>query len=261
MHALRGAWRLPAAFLALALGCGGRSELEVPGVAPWLGGEDATAGGGAVEAAPSSSDGPSSDHAGPEAPGPEAGEPGSTMCPPGCCEPADAGAVDAGRTMVADSVLGFSATQGQCGWSYGYLPAGAEPFTVVTIFTTSQYPTPVWEESTTHPPWIVTFASAQHPNETPLQWNDRRWTSAVPGTVFIQGHLAKSDPTGGDGIVGHIRVADVEIWSATIAYDDTVGVTFNLSADVQVGTPIDFLVDPKTTDLYDTTTLTAVISR
>lgn len=77
---------------------------------------------------------------------PEAGERGFALCPHGCCEPADAAAGNASETVVADSVAGFSDTQGQCGWSYGYLPAGAEPFTAITVYTSTQYPTPVWED-------------------------------------------------------------------------------------------------------------------
>jgi hypothetical protein len=93
-----------------------------------------------------------------------------------------------------------------------------------------------------------------------VQWNDRRWTSTGFGAVSIQGRLAKADTGGGDGITAHIRVAGVEIYSAPIAYNDTTGVTFNLTADIQLGTTIDFLIAPNTTDLFDTTTLTAVIS-
>jgi len=166
---------------------------------------------------------------------------------------------DAGATVVADSVYGFSGTQGQCGWSYGYLPDGAEPFTALTIYVAGTES--IWEESTSHPPWIVTYATAQHPNLTPLQWNDRRWTSTVAGTVYLKGQLAKSDTRGGDGITGHIRVAGTEVWHATIAYNDTVGATFLLSADVQLGTTIDFLVDPNADIGFDTTTFTVVISQ
>jgi hypothetical protein len=183
------------------------------------------------------------------------------VCPQGCCGAADAGTADGGRTVIADSVLGFPAPQGQCGWSYGYLPGGAEPFTALTIFDTTQFTSPVWEESTAHPPWLVTFASKQSPNASPLQWNDRRWTSPVSGTVHIDGHIAKSDASGGDGVIGYVRVAGVEIWRATIAFNDAVGTDFSLSTSVQAGTTIDFLIDPIGTDLYDTTTMTEVISQ
>ncbi len=254
---------LPLALVAFGFGCGARSSLDVFETVPAI----------AVSSspAPSDADSPpattSNTDAAPEASAmpeasaaPEAGEQGLALCPQGCCEAADAAAGNGGAAVVADSVAGFSDKQGQCGWSYGYLPAGAEPFTAITVYTSTQYPTPVWEEAIPHPPWIVTFASAQHPNATPMQWNDRRWTSTGSGAVSIQGHLAKADTGGGDGITAHIRVAGVELWSAPIAYNDTTGVTFNLTADVQLGTTIDFLIAPNTTDLFDTTTLTAVIS-
>jgi len=191
----------------------------------------------------------------------------SPQCPPGCC---GQGSVDAGssaRTIVADSVSGFSGTQGKCGWSFGYLPTGAEPFTLLTVYDTTQYVRtivpngPVWEESTAHPPWLITFDTAQHPNESPLQWNDRRWVSTVAGTIAIDGHLGKTDSSGGDGVVGHIRVGGSDVWTASIPFDDTTGVDFSLAASVSIGTPIDFVIDPLASDLYDTTTMTAVISQ
>jgi hypothetical protein len=153
-----------------------------------------------------------------------------------------------------------------CGWSYGYLPSGAEPFTLLTIYNPTEFVRtivpngPVWEESMSHPPWLITFNSAAHPNASPSQWNDRRWTSTVKGTVAIGGHLGKIDSSGGDGVVGHIRIDGTDVWSATIPYDDATGVDFSVTAPVIIGTKVDFLVDPLTSDLYDTTTLTAVIS-
>ena len=181
------------------------------------------------------------------------------VCPAGCCGPP----VDGDLVLLADSANGFSAQQGGCGWSFGYLPYAAEPFTPLTIYTTTDYSTPAWEETTIHPPWTVTFATSQHPNEAPLQWNDRRWKSTWSGTVFIRGQVAKTAATvyAGDGIVAHIRVGGGELWSATVAFDDTVGTTFNLTATVDVGTPVDFLVDPRGNDFSDSTTLTALVYR
>jgi hypothetical protein len=162
---------------------------------------------------------------------------------------------------LADSATGFSATQGHCGWSYGYLLGGVEPFIPLIIYNTTLFSTPAWVQSVPQPPWLATFATLQHPNHSPEEWNDRRWTSTVAGTVSIRGHVAKSDPAGGDGITAHIRVADVDIWKTMIAYGDLDGKTFDVSATVQVGTTVDFLVEAGGTDDHDTTTLTAVISR
>jgi hypothetical protein len=177
------------------------------------------------------------------------------------------GGVNAGKTTIADSVAGFSATQGKCGWSYGYLPSGAEPFTVLTIWDTTSFVRPtlpngsVWRESSSTPPWLVTYDTAQSPNESPLQWNDRRWTSTVSGTIAISGHMAKADTGGGDGVTGRITVDGSQAWSASIAYNDSTGVDFNLLASVSVGSRVDFTIDPQSSDLYDTTYMTVIIAR
>lgn len=189
----------------------------------------------------------------------QAGSDGSGGCTQGA---PDGGSDAAGATAVADSVKGFSGTQGQCGWSYGYLAAGAEPFIALTVYSTTQdYPSPIWQESKSHPPWVLVYPDSQHPNGSPAQWTDRRWTSTVAGSVSIRGHVVKNNEVGGDGITAYVRVAGVDLWNATIAYNDTIGKDFDLSADVQVGTTIEFLVDAKANDLYDTTLLTAVISQ
>jgi hypothetical protein len=112
-----------------------------------------------------------------------------------------------------------------------------------------------------HPPWVIFSPAVQHPSDNPSQWPDRRWTSTVAGTVSIQGHVAKAAVGGGDGTIARIWVAGVEIWNATLAFNDAIGTDFDLSAEVQVGTTVDFLVDPNTNALFDSTTLTAVISR
>jgi len=158
--------------------------------------------------------------------------------------------------MLADSVGGFSDTQNKCGWSYGYLPSGAEPFTLLSVFTGAS-----WEEATSRPPWTVIFSDRQHSTAGPAHWSDRRWMSPGAGTISIQGHLAKTDPCCGDGTIGRIRVGGNEIWSADLAFNDTTGVNFTLSATVLVGTTVDFILDPKSNESADTTAFTAVITK
>jgi len=162
-----------------------------------------------------------------------------------------------GTTILADSVVGFSDTQNKCDWSYGFLPNGAEPFTLLSVFTGVAS----WEEATSRPPWTVIFSDRQHSTTAPAHWSDRRWTSPGAGTISIQGHLAKTDPCCGDGTIGRIRVGGNEIWSASVAFNDTTGVDFALSATVLVGTTVDFILDPKSNESADTTAFTAVITK
>jgi len=188
-------------------------------------------------------------------------------CAPGCCQTTD-DADSAAAIILADSVIGFSGKQGGCGWSFGYLPLGLEPFTLLVVYdTTDVYSptvgqTPTWEASTSRPPWLAITSASQHPNSDPLAWIDRRWTSGVSGSIAIRGHVAKVDAgASGDGVRASIQVAGAQIWQASIAFNDTHGQDFSLNVDVEVGAMLDFIVDPELTDGHDTTTFTAVISR
>lgn len=184
---------------------------------------------------------------------------GFEPCRVECC--GSRGVSDDALRIIADSERGFSGMQGQCGWSYGYLEAGAEPFKLLTTYNTTEYDSPVWELSTEHPPWLAIFARTQHPNQVPLLWVDRRWTSSVSGKVSLRGHVAMTDPTdAGNGVVASVRVAGAEVWSTTLAFDDVIGKDFDLSVEVTVGTAVDFIVAPGGGDAYDSTELTVVIA-
>jgi hypothetical protein len=191
---------------------------------------------------------------------PGAGASSAEVCPPECCGSTD-GARD-GLDIIADSERGFAGIQGQCGWSYGYLPGGTEPFTLLTIFDTTESEAPVWQLSKTHPPWLAILAGTQHPSFTPVGWVVRRWTSSVEGAITIRGHVAMTDPSvTGDGIVASVRVAGEERWQLPLGANDAMGKDFDLSAEVEVGTILDFIVAPGRGDGHDTTAFTVTISR
>ncbi len=181
-------------------------------------------------------------------------------CPPGCCSstPVEE-AKAAGRLVIAESVHGFSDTQGQCGWSYGYFPSGEAPFTLLSRF--GALSSPVWRASANSPPWSMIARESQHPNQVPLQWIVRRWTSHVDGEISIRGHVAKEDTDGGDGIVAQLRVDGLARWETTVAFDDERGHDFEIAVSVMVGSTIDFIVAPKDGDAHDATAFTASISR
>ena len=190
------------------------------------------------------------------------GTEGDELCAPGCCEAAGNAYGDARLLVVADSVRGFSDTQGKCGWSFGYLPLGLEPFTLLPIYVLSDAPSPGWAASTSRPPWLNITSTQQHPNSVPLSWIDRRWTSTVRSRIAIRGHVAKVDAGAtGDGVVASIRLAGAELWQKQVAFDDTRGEDFALTGEVEVGTTIDFIIAPGVTDAHDTTTFTAIIAR
>ena len=194
--------------------------------------------------------------------GAASGTEGDEPCAPGCCVAAGNEYGDPQLMVVADSVRGFSDTQGKCGWSFGYLPQGLEPFTLLTVYVPADGTSPGWAASTSRPPWLNITSTEQHPNGVPLSWIDRRWTSTVRGRIAIRGHVAKLDAGAtGDGVVASIRLAGAEVWRKQVAFDDTRGEDFALTGEVEVGTTIDFIIAPRVTDGHDTTTFTAVISR
>jgi hypothetical protein len=107
-----------------------------------------------------------------------------------------------------------------------------------------------------HPNGIVTG----YPAIGVEQWVVRRWISTVSGSVEILGTIAKGGGSGGDGITGRIIVDGTQIWSQYIAPADRVGVNYTVITSVNVGSKVDFVVSPHTSDWYDTTRFTAKIS-
>ncbi len=196
--------------------------------------------------------------AGGEAAAGAGGVDGTEACAPGCCPVSAANAAESAQVPLADSRQGFSSTQGQCGWSYGYLPSGKEPLRLLSHFAASEA---LWEASTEWPPWSAIYRDQQHPNQVPLHWIVRRWTSHVHGPIWIRGRVAKRDVSGGDGIAAQVRVDSQVVWEATVAFDDDVGVSFEVEATVAVGSAVDFIVSPKAGDAHDLTELFASITR
>jgi hypothetical protein len=183
-------------------------------------------------------------------------------CAPGCCDSSERAGGGLEATILADSVQGFSATQGKCGWSFGYLPLGLEPFTLLPLYDAAGEAGPAWTVSTSHPPWLAITSTAQHPRTPPLALVDRRWTSTVSGSIAMRGHVARADAVAsGDGVVASIRVAGAEVWRKQLAFNDTEGEDFELTSEVEIGTTLDFIVAPGGNEAYDRTTFTAKISR
>ncbi len=174
--------------------------------------------------------------------------------------------------VVADSVANFSGTQGYDGWYYGDLPSPFTPagFAQMTQFSASNIDLAGngWFVNKTNY-WTQVEATGQHSNgtvtsggRTPVElWSDRRWVSTVAGVVTISGHLAKSDTTGtGDGVVGDVFVNGTLDYSQPVAAANSTDFDFSFSAPVQVGSDVDFALDPNTSDTNDATTFTATVT-
>lgn len=171
---------------------------------------------------------------------------------------------------IADSVEDFSGEQGLHGWSYGYWDESADPdgvydqagdfrpfpsfgtdpinrLSLRSEFTTGdlwyledgRYYTSLWAEGG-HPHGTLdlgSYARAKH-------WVVRRWTSTVDGRIEISGHVGKVMPWGENWtgsckflvVAGGERVYEAEV--------DDGGQEYSVSAAVEVGTPVDFLIGP-----------------
>jgi hypothetical protein len=175
--------------------------------------------------------------------------------------------------VITDSVCAFSSTQGESGWSYGYIePAADNTFQPMAEFVPAEGTTAAtwWSKQADY--WTKLTASTAHPNGTMtsggrkqiVQQAVRRWTSSVAGTIKIGINVYKQDNTPGqNGVVASVVVDGVEVWSKMLASDDGVGLRGDvMSADVHVGSTIDLVVDPfQGDDKNDETHLSVTITQ
>lgn len=159
-------------------------------------------------------------------------------------------------TVMADSGVDFSSTQGGKNWYYGYYNSSSDNTfnTSPVYFYTADYS---WhyQNSSTYP--YVSAHYEQPGNTLPAV---RRWKSTITGTVTISGHVAKSDTRGGDGVVCKILCNGSVIQTYPLNYNDSTGIDFNFNLNVALNDNIDFAVYPNANNSYDGTRYTAQIS-
>jgi hypothetical protein len=178
--------------------------------------------------------------------------------------------------ILADSVADFSLTQGEHGWQYGYDTGTYESFALMTKTSIITAYMPVsndvwkcWANDTGN--WTQLFELGGHPNglitssanNMVLERAVRRWVSNYSGDVLIMGELAKIDvaaPT--NGITGSIYIDGVLRYSKTIAGDDAGGESYEATGTVQMGSNVDFVLDPfESDDRHDLSRFTGIITR
>jgi hypothetical protein len=179
--------------------------------------------------------------------------------------------------ILADSVSDFSLVQGEHGWYYGYIDGAAGEFVEMTTQSVVQAYVPpsgdIWECWATAPGqyWTQLFRLGGHANgedtsagRTPvLQLAVRRWVSTVAGQVLITGELAKVDvELGSNGVDARVLIDGREIYTAFVGGQDAGGLVYRIPASVNVGSTIDFVLDPHdSSDHHDLTRFTSVIHR
>ncbi len=178
--------------------------------------------------------------------------------------------------LLADSVADFSLTQGERGWYYGFDTGAVDTFTLMTHKSViTQYmpaSNDVWDcwAGTAH--WTQIFQLGAHPNGTQtstpanmiLQRAVRRWVSTFAGDVTISGEIAKIDVApGSNGVDAFVYVdGGIPIYSTSIGGADGGGRAYKVIASLQVGSTVDFVLDPhEGDDRNDLSRFTGIIVR
>lgn len=183
--------------------------------------------------------------------------------------------------LLADSVADFSLTQGQLSWLYGYDTGSLDTFAlmnqntgvIMTYMPASHDVWDCWSTDTAH--WTQIFQLGAHPNGTisslpakgPLQRAVRRWVSTFAGQVTISGEVAKIDvvvgSNGGSNGVDALIYVDGDLYSTLpIGGDDAGGRAYKVGATLQVGSTVDFVLDPhEGDDHHDLSRFTGIIVR
>ena len=164
----------------------------------------------------------------------------------------------------ADSVADFSGTQGANGWSYGFYelgPVGGQPhgysLSAFQLFDEFADGSQSWSASDAlvaaeNTQFLSLASDVGHPTglgpapQDSIVWAVRRYVVPTAGLARIDVDLRKQNvvnPLGG-GITGRVFVDGTEIFSQLIENDDDVGVHTVLHNTVQIGSIIDFAIDP-----------------
>ena len=192
------------------------------------------------------------------------------------------------HTIIADSVAdwGVSSAQGYNGWYYGYYDGtsafpytnnpGGDDFNLMTQFNPTTTDFQWWHQNGSGGYYTMVGQGIQHPNGTQanhagrlpaLEYSVRRWVSDYAGPIDIEGHISMG---GGqqawNGVSGYILVDGVQIYDQRVLSGNQTGFDYEVCRWIDVGTVIDFVVDPgpllmgSWNDLFDTTKFTALIT-
>ena len=109
--------------------------------------------------------------------------------------------------------------------------------------------------------WVEQGQLLLHPDETQILLD---WKAPRSGAVSISGTVRKYASEGGDGVNVSIWKNNQMIWPVngawqTIAYNDTVGMAAEISAQVEADDVISFRVDKRENTAYDSTSWTPTI--
>lgn len=168
-------------------------------------------------------------------------------------------AAPATAVPIANSVTEYSGVQGQDAWSYGFfnLTAKGGAYTTGDFVAFDTFDAGTWRASdgqtgSNNNDFLSINSIGGHPNglgpspQDASIWAIRRYTSEVSGLVKIDFDLHKVNifNSGGGGITGHLFVDGIEVFNALIGNTDDIGIQSSIFATVNVGSLIDFAIDP-----------------
>ena len=152
----------------------------------------------------------------------------------------------------ADSVAGYSATQGSNGWWYGYYDVTGD--VVPGYDATNDFLLyPIWDGAE----WHITNSAVpslsafnEHPSGAtntpgyPLreEWAIRRWVSSITDTVRVYGHVAKQNTQCGDGIKAMVMLNGRAVMTRTLAAGNSAGFDYSLGIQLHTNDLVDMVV-------------------
>jgi hypothetical protein len=176
--------------------------------------------------------------------------------------------------VIADSLTDFSGVQGQENWYYGFYDGDSvAPFTQGDFEQLPIFALNEWRRSdspgSSGSYWTSMRPASAIPNGTipgelgirELNWAVRRYVSEIAGLVNISGEFQDLFNTvlNDNGIIARIIIDDVEV--LTREFDHGFFSTYQIQVPVEVGSVVDFIVDPRQgNDRYDITQFTVTIS-
>ena len=162
------------------------------------------------------------------------------------------------NNVVADSVSGYSKTQGSNGWYYGTATVSGTSYTPSSF---TQITWNIWEQDNYR--WKP--ASADYPFIDIAQmhpysaWVVRRWTSTVSGTATLTGTIKGNGAADTNGVNFHIYVGSTQVYSQAVARSAVINFSVP-NITLANGTNVDFAIDNNGSSTDDATGFTARVT-
>lgn len=175
-------------------------------------------------------------------------------------------------TVVANSQTDFSSTQGQANWSYGYWNRSADVTGVYAAtdfrrFSLYDNGSNIWRASASDTPYSGVYtqlgALGGHPNGTnngAEVWAIRRYVVQSTGVYSVSGMFGKTDVRGGTGTTAAIFVNGAQTFTRSVGGTDAPASYTDALGFLTAGTVLDFALEPRGADSFDTSEYTAVLS-